>query len=149
MKLETTRLGEVQVEETGIYTFEQGIPGFEELRRFALIDIEPESPFRLLQSIEDQEISFIVVNPFLFFKEYEWELPASVEQELQLAGSENVEIQSIVTIQSESGQASLNLAAPLILNIKACLGKQHILHDYGYSSSQPLLQLHTSNPSVE
>lgn len=145
MKLETTRLGEIQIEESGICRFENGLPGFEHLQLFALIEIEPESPFRLLQSVEDPDISFIVVNPFIFFKEYEWELPESVEQELQLACSEEMEIQSIVTIHAESGQATLNLAAPLVLNVKSRLGKQLILHNSGYSSAQPLLQLNTTN----
>jgi flagellar assembly factor FliW len=149
MKLETPHFGELDIEETEMYVFKQGIPGFEQLSKFALLEIEPGSPFRLLQSVDELEISFVVADPFMFYKDYEWELSESAQQELQLDKVEDIEVRSIVTIHSDLHKATINLLAPLVFNVRARLGKQHILHNSGYGSAQPLLPSGTSAASAE
>ncbi|RCW44815.1 flagellar assembly protein FliW [Paenibacillus prosopidis] len=123
-----------------VFLFDQGIPGFENLRQFIFLEIEGNIPMRLMKSLEDQHISLLVVSPFFIYPEYEWELSEPVKQELLIKTEADVEVWSIVTLPAEPSQATLNLLAPLVLNRNEKVGKQLILHDSTYSSRAPLIR---------
>ncbi|RYD03064.1 hypothetical protein N752_21885 [Desulforamulus aquiferis] len=57
-------------------TFEQGLPGYENLKYFSLDQPYKEYPFFSLDSLDHKDISFIIINPFQFNKKYEFNLPA-------------------------------------------------------------------------
>ncbi|WP_240941867.1 flagellar assembly protein FliW [Paenibacillus sp. HB172176] len=120
------------------YNFEAGIPGFEQLRHFVFEDVGDELPMKLMKAEEDPNISLLVVSPFLFYPEYEWELAESVKQELDIREQGDVEIWSIITIPTDPSKATINLLAPILLNTRMQRGKQLILHDHAYSTRAPL-----------
>ncbi|WP_424766655.1 flagellar assembly protein FliW [Paenibacillus sp. sgz302251] len=124
-----------------IIYFAQGIPGFEQYYQFGFVSVEGELPIKLMQSVEDNDISFLVASPFYFNPEYEVELSESTKQELDILTEEDVEVWSIVTMPSEPSQATINLLAPIIINRNKKIGKQLILHNSEYSSRSPLVRL--------
>lgn len=124
--------------DSSVFYFEQGIPGFEHLRQFVFSELDEGLPMKVMTSLDDHEISLIVVSPFFFYPEYEWELSESAKQELQIQREEDVEIWSVLTVPEELTQATINLMAPLVLNQNKKIGKQLILHDSLYSSRAPL-----------
>lgn len=126
--------------ESTVYVFENGIPGFEHLQQFAFSEIEGELPMKLMKSVEDEEISLLIVSPFFIYPEYEWELSESSKQELFIHTEADIEIWSIITIPSEPMQATINLMAPLVLNKNKKIGKQLILHENHFSSRAPLIR---------
>jgi flagellar assembly factor FliW len=140
MIVETSRLGQLEVPETEFIRFEQGLPGFENLKQFALLDLEEGLPYKWLQSVEIAEIALLLVNPFLFYPEYEWNLPDSVQEELRLSDSSQVEVWSVITLSSELKDSSINLLAPILLNRVERIAKQHILHEYPYQTKHPLIR---------
>ncbi|MGO4180747.1 flagellar assembly protein FliW [Paenibacillus sp. MCAF9] len=121
-----------------IYQFEQGIPGFEHLNDFVFEEVGNDLPMKLMKASEDETISLLVASPFLFYPDYEWELPETVKQELSINGEEDVEVWSVITISTDFANATINLLAPIILNKRTLAGKQLILHDNTYSSRAPL-----------
>lgn len=139
MKLETLRFGEMEIDEQQIVRFPEGIPGFELLQRYVWVTLGEEVPFAVMQSIDDGEISFIVTNPFLYHPEYEFDLPASDQDDLQVDETAKVEIWSIVSVGDDLQEATVNLKAPVVVNRKDNVGKQVILHDYPYQTKQRLL----------
>ncbi|WP_127497997.1 flagellar assembly protein FliW [Paenibacillus glycanilyticus] len=122
------------------YQFDNGIPGFEHLRQFVLSEVEGELPVRLMQSVEDENIAFLIASPFFFYNDYEWDLPDSVVQELKLDDEKDVEVWSVVTLNKDPNKSTINLLAPIVLNKTTKRGKQHIIHDHAYSSRAPLYQ---------
>lgn len=68
MKIATKFLGEVEIDEQDILTFKLGLLGLEEFKKFILIPISEEHPLVLLQSIEQEDIGFVVAYPFAFKK---------------------------------------------------------------------------------
>jgi flagellar assembly factor FliW len=140
MIVETTRLGQLDIAESQIIRFEQGLPGFENLKQFALIDLEEGLPYKWLQSVEEAEVALLLADPFLFYPEYEWRLPDSVQEELKLSESAQVEVWSVITLASELKDSSINLLAPILLNRAERIAKQHILHDNQYQSRHPLIR---------
>jgi flagellar assembly factor FliW len=133
MLLNTLRFGEVEVDEDKLVTFPAGVPGFEEYRQFVMLTPDEEMPFSFMQSTEDGDVSFIVVNPFVFFPDYDFELPVSVQNELSISREQDVMIVCIISI-SENDEFFLNLLAPIVLNSKEKLGKQVILHNSMYKT---------------
>ena len=121
-----------------IFHFAQGIPGFEQLKKFEFEDIGADIPMKLMRSVGEQEVSLLVASPFIFYPEYEWELAESAKQELGIASEKDVEVWSIITIPDDPAAATINLLAPIVLNRTTKLGKQLILHDQPYSSRAPL-----------
>lgn len=121
-----------------IYQFEQGIPGFEHLNDFVFEEVGNDIPMKLMKASEDETISLLVASPFLFYPDYEWELPETVKQELSINGEEDVEVWSVITISTDFANATINLLAPIVLNKRTLTGKQLILHDNTYSSRAPL-----------
>ncbi|MCK8489052.1 flagellar assembly protein FliW [Paenibacillus sp. MBLB2552] len=123
---------------TGVFfTFKRGIPGFEEYTKFSIQ--QHDEHFSFLQSIENENLAFIIVNPFLFFKEYEFELSAIDLEELKITDQTEVAIRSIVTWGKELSQVTANLLAPLVFNVKEHIGKQIVLNKTEYTSKHSLL----------
>ena len=75
VKLSTSNFGNLSIEKENIITFEQGLLGFEELKQFAIIDLEECLPFEWLVSVEDPIVAFPILNPTLFFSDYGLETP--------------------------------------------------------------------------
>lgn len=150
MKLNTRMLGEIEVNGEDLLQFPQGLPGFEELRAFVLLKPDDDIPFHFLQSVEEEQVSFILTNPFWFFKEYEFHLPPAAKDTLQMAEARDpaeahdLTIWSIVTIRGALEEATINLQAPVLINIKERVGLQVILHDTAYHSKHSLIQQEAS-----
>ncbi|AGA56404.1 hypothetical protein Theco_0157 [Thermobacillus composti KWC4] len=127
MKMETTRFGELEIGGEDIYTFPDGIPGFEQDKRFALVGLEGLDGIACLQCVDRGELSFIVVNPFVFFPDYEFQLPDADAGRLEAEDPGDLSVWAIVTIKDRLETATANLVAPVVLNLRKKLGKQVIL----------------------
>lgn len=120
--------------------FKKGIPGFENLKNFKILDLEDNKQFKILQSIEEENISFVVTSPFEIYKEYVIDLNDEIIRELEIKNSEDVLVLSIITIGETLEKSTLNLKAPLIINIKNNLGRQLILQSEKYETKHPLMR---------
>jgi flagellar assembly factor FliW len=134
MKLQTSRFGEIDISDDSIIQFPEGIPGFEELQQFALITVEEHGPLEYIQSVEDGELAFIVIDPFLCFPDYDIQLPEQAVEQLSLAGSEDILIRTTVSIRGDIETATTNLVAPIIINRSSRIGKQVILTATDYTT---------------
>lgn len=137
MLVQTSRFGELEVKEDELFHFEQGIPGFREVQRYAIIEVE-DSPFMYLQSVDQGDVSFIVVSPFDFLESYEFTLPVDIQEDLGLENEQHVKIVNIISVRNELASATINLGAPIILNTYRKQGVQYILPDGKYSIHHPL-----------
>ncbi|TVY09335.1 flagellar assembly protein FliW [Paenibacillus cremeus] len=136
--INTSRFGEVQTEQ-GVISFPQGIPGFEDEHQFVIYQPDADSPLSYLQSIHNENLSFIITDPFLFYKEYEFDLSAADQDELNLADNPPLSVWSIITVSEDIQQATLNLLAPIIINMREKIGKQVILQNSPYKTKHKLL----------
>jgi flagellar assembly factor FliW len=113
--------------------------GFPELSRFQLQPIDEMGYYAYLQSMENEHIGFVVTDPFLFYKQYAFELTESDKEGLDLQNSEDTLVLGIVTIRKPFRVSTINLAAPVIVNIKTNDGKQIVLSSrYDYATQSPL-----------
>lgn len=131
MKIDTKLLGEVEIEEKDILTFEFGLPGFPEIKKFALLPLDTDLPIAVLQSIEETALGFIVAFPYAFKNDYAFDISEEDLIDLQIEKEEDILVYSIVTLKESFNDSTLNLLAPVILNINKNLGKQIVLQDSG------------------
>jgi len=121
--------------------FERSIVGFEHLRSFRLERVEADLPYSMLVSEEDEQFGFIVISPFDVYPDYEFSLPAQVKQEMRIEKPEDVLVLSIVTIRQPFSESTINLLAPLVLNVRTGAGRQLILQGTEYQVKASLFPL--------
>lgn len=135
MKIETLNFGEIRIDENKIIRFQQGIPGFEEEKDFVVIlNEDQDNPFHFLQSVTNPELSFVIINPFEMFSDYDLLVPEIAMDTLKIEKEEDVIIYTIVVIPEEMEKMTTNLVGPIIINVEERLGKQVILDDERYST---------------
>lgn len=135
MLIQTKFLGEVEIKESEILTFKQGLPGFPDDENYILLALDTDLPLAFLQSTEHEEISFIVAFPFAFDKEYVFDISTEDKAELQIVSEEDVIVYNIVTLKEAFSDSTINLLAPIVINNTKKLGKQIVLQD---SANYPL-----------
>lgn len=133
MNLNTKYHGVKEYEEKDIIEFKKGLPGFEELKKFILFTVEDNNVFSILHSVEDESVGLVVVSPFYAVKDYEFKLDDEMVKELKIESYEDVLVLNTVTLNTDVENITVNLKAPIIINIKGKLGEQIILDNPNYS----------------
>lgn len=145
IKLNTTNFGEIEIDKEKIFSFPDGLLGFEEDREFVIINNEdPEIPFQWLQSLRNPDLAFVIINPFLVYPNYDIRISKAVRDKLKIEDEKDVAIYSIVVVPEDMEKMTANLLGPIILNIDKKLGKQVILDDDRYSTKHYIFQ-HQNN----
>ncbi|MFS1514796.1 flagellar assembly protein FliW [Chengkuizengella sp. SCS-71B] len=139
MKISTKHFGEIEIDESKIMTFTQGLLGFEDVKSYALLQLDQEIPLTYMQAVEEQDLNFIILDPFQFFKDYNVELSNEIQKELDIKEPSEVAIWSLVSIQDNLENATCNLIAPIVMNIRTKQGKQIILHNSSYTTKHTFI----------
>lgn len=136
MKIDIERFGltQVQVDPESVFTFPDGIAGFEACKRFKIFHEEGKPTVFWLHSLDDTSVLFPIVTPDLLDLEYQIELS---DADVALLGLENIEEHSentavaIIVYRSEAdgGKIAANTRSPLILNLKNRRGMQKVLQE--------------------
>ncbi len=137
MNIQTAFLGEVEVIESQTLHFEYGLPGFEEEKQFAMIPLEDDGVYQVLQSVQTPHIAFVTVNPFLFTN-YSFDLDESIIYSLGITSEEQIAVLSIVTIREPFSESTLNLKAPIVINMSSKKAKQTILDKSVFPLKHPI-----------
>lgn len=138
MKLESTRFDQLEVAEEQLINFPHGIPGFPDEKSFAHILQDADSPFSFLQSTTEANLTFLLVEPFAFFQDYEFVLEDEIAQELDLSPENPPQVFLIATVKGKLADMTVNLLAPLVINTVNRQGQQVILNKPEYSISHKL-----------
>ena len=128
----TRDFGKVNIDENKIIQFPEGIPGFKEEDEFVLLPLDEDSLFVIMQSIKTPELAFITLEPRNIIKDYEFIISEKTENLLEIDSIRDIILLNIVTIKEKVENMTINLAAPLVININKNLGKQVILDDNKY-----------------
>ncbi|MDD5425926.1 MAG: flagellar assembly protein FliW [candidate division Zixibacteria bacterium] len=140
MLVKSQKLGELDVSEDKLIIMERPILGFENLREFCLIEIDEIMPFLWFQSVQEPSISFLVVNPIVFFPGYRIEINPKEIAELEVARVDAVETYVIVTLNKNPELITANLQGPILINTENNLAKQLILVNSDYKVRHSLLK---------
>lgn len=139
MKVITKYHGVKDYNEEDVIIFKKGLPGFESLKKFILFPVEQNDMFSILHSVENEGIGLVVTIPFNIKKNYEFKLENEQLEELQIKDQKDVLVLNTVTLNSNIEKITVNLKAPIVINISERLGEQIILDIEDYKVKHPLI----------
>jgi flagellar assembly factor FliW len=140
MDIETKNFGLVSYNEEDVLYFEEGIPGFEGLKSFILLSVEEFTPFKWLQSLDDTNIAFVIIDPKVVVKDYKVEINEETLRLLDIKDINHVLVYAIVVIPDEIEKMTANLKAPIIINAENNKGMQILLDNDDYMIKHPILK---------
>jgi flagellar assembly factor FliW len=137
VKVATKAYGLIDVDECQRISFPHGLLGFETLKDYVLLDAERQ-PFYWLQSLDSEQVAFILINPFIFRPDYEADIDNEELKTIGISDPGTALIFSIVTIPDESHMTA-NLQGPLIINRDIRRGLQTVLTDPRWRTKHDIL----------
>ena len=144
MLIQTSRFGPVTLQDEDIIEFPEGILGFNDLRKFVLLDDPNDEIFAWLQSCEVAQIAFPVLEPELFSQTYQVALTKHDLESLGLTVQSDKQYRvrsfSIITIPEDPTQMTANLKAPIVINIEKRVARQIVLQDNNLAIREPIFQ---------
>lgn len=133
MKVKTVRFGELEVSQEEKITFPEGILGFPELTQYCLVDPGDDTLILWLQSLQNPQIAFPVLEPKIFKNDYIVKLSAQELKQLALANINQSIVFTILTIPKDVTQMTANLKAPIVVNLREQIGRQVVLQENEYT----------------
>ena len=119
--------------------FAAGLPGFPHARRYLLAPWgSDDSPFMMMSSKEDSDVGFVVVAPWVFYPEYEFELDVATAERLGMSDPEDAVVVCVVTLADRAEDATVNLLGPIVINRVTREACQAVLSSSGYEVRAPL-----------
>lgn len=144
MKINTRIFGEVEIADDKIITFDNGIIGFSDLKRFTLLhDAEKgtNAGIRFLQSLDEPGFAMPVMDPLIVKPDYDPEVDDELLASAGELTAQNILVLVTVTVPSDITKMTVNLQGPLIINVderKAC---QIILDGADYPVKYPIYDI--------
>jgi flagellar assembly factor FliW len=127
MQIETQRFGTIELKDEKIIHFPVGLPGFEDIHEFILLEVEESRPLFWLQSTSNMYIALPVIIPFEILDDYYFQVRDQELEELHIEDQNDLLILCVVVIPEDIQNMTANLAAPIIVNTKPGIGKQIII----------------------
>ena len=122
MRITTTRFGCIDVEASDLIRFPSGMPGLEDCREWALLADASNDALGWLQSTTQGDVALAVVSPRRFVPEYQVRIPRSELSPLALADMRQAQV--VVVVGQNGTGLTLNLKAPIVINLEARTGRQ-------------------------
>jgi flagellar assembly factor FliW len=136
---QTKYFGVLSYEPSAVIEFPEGLPAFEDQRRFILIDRRDLKPLVFMQSLDTPGLCFLTVPAGTVAADYCLELP---EEHRMLSASQkpvigkDVACLAIVTLRPTGPTA--NLLAPIVIDLRTMRAVQVVMPDSAYSIQHPL-----------
>jgi flagellar assembly factor FliW len=138
VKVETKAYGLIEVDESQRIKIPRGLFGFEKYKDYVLLDAE-QQPFYWLQSVDEEHVAFVLVNPFLFRPDYEMNIDNDELLPIGITDPGKAVIFSIVTIPADNGAMTANLQGPIVINRDNRQAVQAVLTDSRWKTKHDII----------
>jgi flagellar assembly factor FliW len=140
VKVPTTRFGELEVAQEQVFELTSPLPGFAATKHFFFIQKEKIAPFEWMQSVEESELTFVVLEPGNFFHDYAPQIAAFELKELGIERPGDAMIKTIVVLPEDMSKMTANLRGPLVINIKDRKLKQVFIESDQWSVRESIIE---------
>lgn len=149
MKTATTRFGPVEFKDEALLTFPAGIIGFPGSTRYVLLDHDRDVPFQWLQSLDQSDLAFVIMDPRVFKPDYRVVVAHEDIPELAAQDESDLTLFVLLTIPPADPEGvTANLRGPILVNHRTRLAKQVVLED-DLPTRYPLFSGQTPTPKFE
>ena len=124
MEVHTRDFGVIQAQPEDIITFAAPIYGFEDLKEFIFLYQQDDSQIVWLQSVQEQDTCFLLVQPSALLVPYHPELTRNMKE---LLGEGDYWYGLIVVLKEDFTKSTVNLKSPVVVNLANRKGAQVIL----------------------
>lgn len=138
MQIQTKAGKTIDISEDKFYTFKNGVIGFEKYHKYVLLPGDVD-PFVLLQSTEDANLAFLLVDPFLVSNEYEVDVDNETLRVIGNPDPADVTVLTIVTVPRNGGPITANFLGPIVINKSNRECVQAILSDEKWTTKVDIL----------
>lgn len=140
MLLRSNIYNDIEIKEEEIIKFKNGLYGLEHLKKFVLLgDIsEPSNSLMYLHSTEDENICFLLVNPYNIVSDYDYGFDDNILNLLECEEKSDIMPLCIVVINKDIHNSTFNMRSPVLINKIKKLGLQVILDNNEYGIRQKL-----------
>jgi len=125
--IDTDRFGTFDTKDSKLIEFPLGLPGFEELHYFIILEVGQTKPIYWLQSTENKHIALPVILTFEIMEDYYIDIRDNELDELDIESQNDLLIMNVVVIPEQMEKMTVNLAAPIVINAVRGIGKQIIV----------------------
>lgn len=136
MIIQTKHFGEREIDKDRLIFFEEGIFGFEEYKEFVILydgdENSSNSSFCWLQSTEEANLVLPMIDPSLFFPDYNPEVSGELVSRIGEPIEEDLSLFTVVVVPDDISKMTTNLMAPIIINKKTRKAIQLIVEDEIY-----------------
>lgn len=144
MLIKTKCFGEVDITEDKVITFDEGLMGFEEYKRFTLLynnEDDKRSPVSWLQSMDEEKLAFPVILPFAVKEDYQPVINDTLLEPLGELTDDNVSVLLTMSVPKDITKMTVNLKAPLVINSDIRKGTQVIVENQDYQIKFPIYDM--------
>ncbi|MCA9203978.1 MAG: flagellar assembly protein FliW [Pirellulaceae bacterium] len=127
MQIMTSRFGSVSIEADDILVFPNGLIGFEQHRHWVLLADSQNESVGWLQCLSNPQMAVPVVSPRRYVPEYQARVSQTQLEALQLADEDSLYV--LCVLGKHEGEFTMNLQAPVLVNLDRCLGCQVVTID--------------------
>ncbi len=140
MKIQTTRFGEIEINEEEIITLPAGMLGFPDCQRYVILEHRPDSPFLWFQAVDDPSIAFVIMSPYVIEPRYRVEIKKETVKTLNITDPKEVRLYVVVSIpKDEPEKMTANFLGPIVINTRNRMARQVILENSQYTPRKPIL----------
>lgn len=132
MVIQTKHFGEREIDEANVLLFEEGIFGFDDLSKYVILSDGEGGNFCWLQSLEDTSVALPLIDPVAFYKDYNPEIAADYVAKIGELKEEDLNLFAVVVVPEAIEKMTVNLKAPILINVKTKKGIQVIVEDEEY-----------------
>lgn len=134
MTLTGTRFGNIDYTDEDLMLLPSGLVGFGQLHRFLVVQHKEDSPFRWFQSVDEPSLAFLVTNPTTYEETYQPEISDEDAEAIELSDQTEYTVWTTVNVKGRDiSQMTLNLAAPIVVNLEKRVGRQVLLEGQAYN----------------
>ncbi len=140
MQIATSRFGVLDALEEQLIEIDGGLLGFPDATRYIRVPMPDADGWLWLQSVDDPDLAFLAIDAFLFFPDYDLELPEADVTAIALESSSDADVLALVTVRRAADGAvesiTANLLGPVVINNPTGVGRQVVLSDSQYSTRE-------------
>lgn len=132
------RFGSCTYTASDVIEFPWGLPGFPTLHRWLPLNLDSQPSFIWLQSLDDPSVALPAIDPWMVFEKYDPKMPAYAFTSLDIREASDFTTLCVVVVTAEAEEMTINLMAPILINLRTHKGRQIMLDGSTYSAREPM-----------
>ena len=132
------RFGECTFSPSEVIEFPWGLPGFPTHHRWLPLNLDSQPAFIWLQSLDDPSVALPAIDPWMVFENYDPKMPAYAFQSLEIREASDFATLCVVVVTANAEEMTINLMAPILINLRSRKARQIMLDGSTYSAREPM-----------